>query len=124
MRLIRRPWLTLVTENGETAVRADTFGPEESTVTVNGESRTVPTSGLRWFCDGADGPLLAVVTKERGASLTRRNGEKVEKYKPVPPGSTLAVLLLDDERVYVYWRGIYAYLRRSDVELQKIPGSQ
>ena len=122
LRLIRRPWLTLVTADGEISVSPDTFGPENSTVTVSRESRTVPTAALRWTCDGADGPLLAVVTGERSVNLTHRNGDRVEKYGAVPAGSTLAALRVNDERVYVYWRGMYAYLGREDVEL-KTPGS-
>ena len=117
LRLIRRPWLTLTAAGGETAVSPDTFGLTESTVILNGETVTVSTSALRWFCDGAESPLLAVVTNERGATLFRRSGEPVPKYKPVPKDTALAVLRFDEERIYVFWKGIYTYINRCDAEL-------
>ena len=122
LRLIRRPWLTLKTADGEQPVTPEAFGLTESAIAVNGEIKTVPTADLRWFCDGADGPLLAVVTKDRGAALHHRNGDEMTKYKPVPKDTALAVLRFDDERVYVWWKGMYAYVNRSDVEMKK-PGS-
>lgn len=121
LRLIRRPWLTLTAAKKETAVSPEAFGLTESTVILNGEVKNVSTADLRWQCDGADGPLLAVVAKDRGATLYHRNGDEITKYKPVPKGTALAVLRFDNERVYVYWKGIYAYLNRIDVEL-KNPG--
>ena len=121
MRLIRRPWLTLTAENGETAVSADWFGTAQSSVIVGGEARTVSTDSLYWFCDGADKPQLAVVTRERGATLTRRNGQAVGNYLPIPWGQVLCALRTDEERVYVYWRGVFGYLKRSEVELTGVP---
>ena len=126
MRLIRRPWLTLKEENGEILVSPEEFGTAESTVTVNGETRTVPTAGLSWFCEGADGPALAMVTREEGAAYTERNGTAVRKRKPLARGSTACALRIESDRVYVWWRGTYGYLRREDVELafpQAGPGS-
>ena len=121
MRLIRRPWLSLASEDGNTAVSADWFGTVRSSVTAGGKAKTVPTGSLSWFCDGTDSPRqLAVVTKER-TTLTYRNGEAVPNYKPIPWGRVLAVLRADGERVYVYWRGIFGYLKRSDVELTDVP---
>lgn len=121
MRLIRRPWLSLETEEGNTTVSADWFGTVQSSVVTGGKARTVPTDSLSWFCDGTDSPRqLAVVTKER-ATLTRRNGEAVSNYLPIPRGRVLAVLRADGERVYVYWRGTYGYLKRADVELTGTP---
>ena len=120
LRLIRRPWLTLETENGETAVTADWFGTAESSVSVGKETRTVSTGSLRWFCDGADSPQLAVVTQDRGAVLTQRNGDKFD-FKPVPWGTVLCALRTDEERVYVFWNRTFCYVKRSDVELISIP---
>lgn len=117
MRLIRRPWLTLKEEGGKTFVTPEAFGTAESTVTVNGESRNVPTACLSWFCEGADGPMLAVVTREQGAAYTERNGDAVRKRKPLPSGSAACALWVEEDRVYVWWRGTYGYLRREDVEL-------
>ena len=121
MRLIRRPWLTLSSESGERTVSPDWFGVSRSSVTVDNRSVIVPTAGLDWLCDGADGPQLAVVTASRGAALTYRNGTAVENYRPVPWGRVLCALRADADRVYVYWRGIFGYLKRSEVELTGIP---
>ena len=126
MRLIRRPWLTLEEEGGGIFVSPEEFGTAESTVTVNGETRTVPTAGLSWFCEGADGPALAMVTREEGAAYTERNGTAVRKRKPLARGSTACTLRIESDRVYVWWRSTYGYLRREDVELafpQAGPGS-
>lgn len=117
MRLIRRPWLTLKEESGETFVSPEAFGTAESAVAADGETRTVPTACLSWFCEGADGPMLAVVTQEKGAAYTERNGNAVRNRKPLPPGSTACALRIEADRVYVWWRGTYGYLRREDVEL-------
>jgi hypothetical protein len=121
MRLIRKPWLTLAAEDGETAVSPDWFGTLWSSVTAGGETRTVSTGSLRWLCDGADGPRLAVVTRERGAVLTSRQGTAVANLRPVPWGRVLCALSMDEERVYVYWRGVYGYVKRSDVEMTGVP---
>lgn len=121
MRLIRRPWLSLLTEGGMITVFPDWFGTARSSVTVDNQARIVSTADLDWFCDGADGPRLAVVTAPRGASLTGRDGTPVKNYRPVPWGRVLCVLRADEERVYVYWRGIFGYLKRSEVELAGIP---
>ena len=79
MRLIRRPWLTLKEEGGETFVTPEAFGTAESTVTVNGDA--------------------------------------VRNRKPLPSGSAACALWVEADRVYVWWRGTYGYLRREDVEL-------
>lgn len=120
LRLIRRPWLELTEATGETAVSADWFGTAVSSVTVNGKTRTISTSSLHWRCDGADGPTLAVVTQERGAILTHRNGDRLD-YKPVPWGRVLCALRTDAERVYVFCHGTFCYVKRSDVDLFGIP---
>ena len=121
MRLIRRPWLSLAGENGKTTVSPDWFGTMQSSVTVDKQTRTVSTADLDWYCDGAEGPQLAVVTAPRGAVLTYRNGTAVENYRPVPWGRVLCALRADEERVYVYWRGVFGYLKRSEVELAGVP---
>ena len=121
MRLIRRPWLILAGEEGEKTVSADWFGTVQSSVIEDQKAKTVPTSSLNWFCDGTDSPRqLGVVTKER-VTLTHRNGEAVSKYRPIPWGRVLAVLRADEERVYVFWRGVFGYLKRSDVKLTGVP---
>lgn len=120
MRLIRRPWLTLEEKNGRVSVSPDWFGTSQSAVMLNGETILVDTGSLDWFCDGADGPQLAVTVKNR-VTLTRRNGTPVEKYLPISQGCVLAVLWSNEERVYVYWRGTYGYLKQSEVELFSIP---
>ncbi|MBQ6514731.1 MAG: hypothetical protein IJI09_08410 [Clostridia bacterium] len=119
MRLIRRPWLTMETNSGIVNVVPDSFDTEQSTVVINNETVQVNTCSLNWFCDGADKPSLAVTVKDR-AILTSRNGTPIEKYLPLQSGSVLAVLWIDEELVYVYWRGTYGYLRRSDIELVSI----
>ena len=120
LRLIRRPWLTLADGNTEISVSADWFGTAQSSVTVSGKKETVSTAGLRWFCEGADAPTLAVVTQEKSAKLFQRNGD-VWNLKPVPWGNVLCALRADEERVYVYWRGNFCYVKRSDVELTGVP---
>ena len=121
LRLIRRPWLTLETENGKKNVSADWFGTVISSVKISNKAQTVSTGSLQWLCTGADGPRLAVVTKENGAALTHRNGETFKDFKPVPWGRILCALQADSERVYVYWRGTFCYVNRSDVELIAVP---
>ena len=123
LRLIRRPWLTLADESGETSVSADWFGTAVSSVTVNGKARTVSTGSLRWFCDGADSPQLAVVTQERGAVLTQRNGDRFD-FRPVPWGHVLCALRADEERVYVFCHGTFCYVNRSDVDLISVPDQE
>ena len=120
LRLIRRPWLTLADADGEISVSADWFGTAQSSVTVGGKTETVSTRNLRWFCEGTDVPTLAVITQAKGAKLTQRNGDPWD-LKPVPWGCVLCALRTDNERVYVYWRGRFCYVRRSDVELTGVP---
>ena len=120
MRLIRRPWLTLDTGSGRVNVSPEWFGTVQSAVVMNGETISVSTGSLNWFCDGAAGPQLAVTVKNR-VPITHRNGTPVEKYLPLSRGCVLAVLWANEERVYVYWRGTYGYLKRSEVELFSVP---
>lgn len=120
LRLIRRPWLTLKTEKNKRNVSADWFGTAVSSVKTGNKAQTVSTGNLQWLCTGADGPRLAVVTREKGAAPTHRNGDAFKDFKPIPWGRVLCALQADDERVYVYWRGTFCYVSRSDVELTAV----
>ncbi len=85
------------------------------------QAQTVRTGSLQWLCTGEDGPRLAVVTRENGAALTHRNGDAFKDFRPVPWGRVLCALQTDSERVYVYWRGTFCYVSRSDVDLIAVP---
>ena len=78
---------------------------------------------IRRPCDGADSPQLAVVTQERGAVLTQRNGDRFD-FRPVPWGHVLCALRADEERVYVFCHGTFCYVKRSDVDLISVPDQE
>lgn len=121
MRLVRPPWLTLETAEGPVSVLPEQFGTEQSSVILDGASRTVETRDLSWQCAGAGEPRLAVVTRRKGAAFTDRGGEAVPRFLPIPQGQALCVLLEEADRVYVFWRNTYGYVRKADVELYSLP---
>ena len=65
--------------------------------------------------------MLAVVTKENGAPPVHHNGDAFEKYLPIPWGQVLCALMVEEERVYVSWRGTFCLVSREDVELMPVP---
>ena len=121
MRLVRPPWLTLETAEGPVPVLPEQFGIPQSSVLLNGTSRTVETRDLSWQCAPAGGPCLAVVKRQKGAVITDHSGEALPKYLPIPQGQALCILLEEADRVYVFWRNTYGYVQKADVDLASPP---
>ena len=119
LRLIRRPWLTL--SAGGASVSAEWIGTEYSLVSENGMKRTVRTRELAWLCQGSRKPLLAVVTRPDGAPFTHSDGSAFRNFLPVAWGKVLPVLQVQEDRIYVFYRGTFGYLPRADAELAGIP---
>ena len=118
MRPLRRPWMTMETESGPAAAEPEYAGALVTRVTVNGEEQRVPTRELSWTTLGADAPQLALVTRKKGASFTDANGKKKDGIsKPVSYGMMVPVLEVTKEKLYVFYKGVFGYIRAESAEL-------
>ena len=120
LRLIRRPWLQADLGSGLQAVSLEYAGAMVSKVSAGGESESVrvPTKDLSWTTDGADGPMVAVITNKKGAKLLDGDGNVLESNsKTQSPGTMFAVLSVQDDLVYVYWKNTFCWLSRKNVDL-------
>ena len=118
MRLVRKDWLQLETDNGPESVALDYSGAMVTKVIRNGESIRVPTRDLRWNTLGAESPQVAVITNKKGANLLDGDGKVLERYsKKLNPGTVLTVLDVDDELCGVFWNDTFCYIASKNVEL-------
>ena len=62
MRLIRQPWLKLITEDGPVDVTLSQTGALISQVQLEDETLTVETRDLQWTSRGLEGPAVAMIT--------------------------------------------------------------
>ena len=121
MRLIRRQWLKLDTEEGPRSVSLQQFGTVESQVVLGEETRSVPTRDLRWQSSGAEETPVAIVAKKGGTPLKDGDGKKISGFKTVPEGTLFSVLLADRKTVYVFYKGVFGHVDRKDVDLLSLP---
>lgn len=121
MRMIRPDWLTLVTEEGSVPVSMEYAGTVQSMISEGDESRLVPTRSLRWICTGSEGMQLARVTR-RGTAFTDAEGKGIPRIKALQPGALVPVLSAEEQRLYVYYRGTFGYILKSNAELLYISG--
>ena len=118
MRLVRRDWLQLKTDDGLESVALDYSGSMITKVIRGGESVRVPTKDLLWTTDGADSPQVAVVSNKKGANLLDGDGKTLERYsKKLNPGTILTVLGVGDDLCYVFWNDTFCYIASKNVEL-------
>ena len=117
MRLIRQPWLKLITEDGPVDVTLSQTGALISQVQLEDETLTVETRDLQWTSRGLEGPAVAMITKKGGTSLLDADDKKVPGFLKIPANTLLTVLEADKTRLYVPYKGKYGYISRSDVEL-------
>ena len=116
MRLIRLPWLTL---NGEPVSAPEYAGALITKVTpAGGEAQRVNSRDLTWTTEGADTPCVALITARKGACLLDGNEKRLSKYsKMLPNGTMMIVLKADQDLCYVFWKDIFCYIARNDVDL-------
>ena len=117
LRILRKPWLTLISGEAGSAAQAEWMGTVQSAVRIDGKLRTVNTRDLSWNTLGEEQPKLALVTKQAGAVFTDRKGTALKNFRPMPWGRTVPVLWAEPDRVYICYRGTFGYLRREDVSL-------
>ena len=123
MRLVRRPWLEADTGSGLQAVTLEYAGALISRINIGEEAVRVPTKDLVWTTDGADTPQIAVITNKKGARLLDGNGEALSyNSRTFSPGAMFPVLSVEKDLCYVYWKGVFCYLSRKNVDL--LPVSQ
>ena len=121
MRLVRRDWLQLETENGLESVGLDYSGTMVTKVIRREEGVRVPTKNLRWTTVGADGPQVAVISNKKGAGLLDGDGKNLERYsKKLNPGTMLTVLDADKDLCYVFWKDTFCYIASKNVELMPV----
>ena len=118
MRLIRSPWLTARTEEGEQSVIPEYAGALITKVDLEKEGTRLPTRNLAWTTDGADSPQVALVTNKKGSNLLDGNGKTLKRYSgKLPVGTMLIVLKADDDLCYVFWKDCFCYISRKNVDL-------
>ena len=118
MRLVRLPWLQADTGSGLRTVSLEYAGALVSKINNGTESVRVPSKDLTWTAAGADGPQIAVVTNKKGTKILDGDGNQLEGFSnPLGPGTMLAVLSVDNDHVYVYWKNVFCYLSRKNVDL-------
>ena len=123
MRLIRKDWLQLETDNGLESVTLDYSGAMVTKVFRGEEAIRVPTKDLRWTTVGADSPQVAVVSNKKGANLLDGDGKNLERYsKKLNPGTILTVLGVDKELCHVFWKDTFCYIALKNVDL--LPAEQ
>lgn len=114
MRPIRKPWLTL---GSEAVTDLEYAGAMVTKVTTNGEAKRVNTRDLTWTTTGSDKPLLALVTKKKGAALLDGNGKKKEGInKPLGYGTMVIVLEVTEKQYYVAYKDVFGYISRDAAE--------
>ena len=121
MRLIRKDWLQLKTDEGPESVGLDYSGALVTRVIRGGENLRVPTKDLVWTTLGTDSPKIAVITNKKGANLLDGNGDILERYsKKLNPGTLLTVLSADEDLCYVFWKDTFCYIARKNVDLLSV----
>ena len=121
MRMIRSRWLALCTADGDIPADMVDIGAVRCQVTVDGESRLVPTSGLIWISTGE--MKVARITK-KNTPLNSDSGKRISGTKLLQPGALAAVLDSSDPKLlYVYYKGVYGYIPKTNTELLDIDGS-
>ena len=123
MRLVRLPWIRADVGSGLQPVTLEYAGALVSRVSNGSEGFRVPSRDLDWTTDGADGPRIAIVSSKKGARLLDGNGNPLDRFNnPARLGTMFAVLSVEDDLVYVYWKESFCYLSRKNVDL--LPVSQ
>ena len=121
MRMIRPRWLAMCTADGDVPVDMVDIGAVRCQVTVDGESRPVPTAGLIWISTGD--MKVARITK-KNTPLNNDSGKRISGTKLLQPGALAAVLDSSDPKLlYVYYKGAYGYIPKTNAELLDIDGS-
>ena len=118
MRLIRQPWLTAKTADGEQAVTPEYAGALITKVNLTPEGVRLPSRDLAWTTEGADGPKIAAVTAKKGTNLLDGNGKALKRYgNKLPAGTMMIVLKAGDDLCYVFWKDVFCYVSREAVDL-------
>ncbi|MBR2661525.1 MAG: hypothetical protein IKE15_09005 [Clostridia bacterium] len=118
MRLVRLPWLKADTGSGLQTASLEYAGALVCKVSTGGESVRIPAKDAVWTTEGADGPQIAVVTGKKGAKILDGDGKPLEGFsKPLTAGTMLAVLGVEKDLVYVYWKDVFCWLSRKSVDL-------
>ncbi len=118
MRMIRPRWLALSTAGGDVPAEMADIGAVRCRMTVDGESRLVPTSDLIWV--STDDMKLIRITK-KNTPLNDGAGKRVSGVKLLQPGALALVLSSEDKQnLYVYYKGAFGYIAKSGTELLDI----
>ena len=118
MRLVRRPWLKADTGSGLKPVSSLEYaGAMVCKVKTDGEAVRVPTKDLVWSGENGDTPQIAVISK-KNTKLLDGDGKALAAFKnPLAQGTMLLVLGTEDDLVYVYWKDVFCYVSRKNVDL-------
>ena len=121
MRLIRPQWLKLATADGLRGVSMDQIGSMQCKVLLGEETLRVNTSDLRWACIGSETPQIAVVNKKSGTVFRNGDGDKIAGFKTIQTGTLLLPLRIENDSLYVYYKGVFGYVAKNDVDLLALP---
>ena len=117
MRLVRLPWLKADTGSDLQPVTLEYAGALVCKINTGSDSIRVPSKDVVWTTDGADGPRIAVITK-KGTKLLDGSGAPLAwSSNPLSPGTMFSVLSVEDDFVYIYWKGFFCYIARRNVDL-------
>ncbi len=117
LRLIRPQWLKL--QNGEelTGTTFEYAGALISKVMLNGEAVRVPTRDLRWTTANAESSLLALVTPKGGTAFQNADGRNISGFLKIKQGTMLPVIDLSGKSCYVFYKGVFGYVSRKNIDL-------
>ena len=116
MYQIQMHWLRAKTEGGEMAgVSVEYAGAAVTKVTRDRQSWRVPTAELVLGGPEARAPKVAIVTAKKGTYLKDGNGKRLSGVMSVKQNHMMTVISGDEEHLYVYLDGNFAYVDAKDV---------